>query len=178
MAVNAPRAGFKAFSGGPFGIGWAPLAIGGLALVAGVFLFSRRGGGGQAQPSAQAQPGSMPLTSQPSVNVFPYPTGTASGTGSNISAGQLDGQGGLPPTTPPPPSQPAGTLTGSLAGPATPTFWRNPVSGAIYLVNAQGKSYLSGSQWASIQSSYGGNAPYTNVDPAQLAALPNVNLAA
>lgn len=177
MADNAPpRAGIGAFRGGPLGIGWAPWLIGAGALVLGVYFFMRRGGTAAAAAGQPAQAGAMPLTSQPSVNVFPFPSGAqADGGASSVSAQQLNGQGAVPPTPAPPPT---GTLGGSLATPATPTFWRNPVSGAIYLVNAQGKSYLSGAQWASIQSSYGGNAPYTNVDPAQLAALPTVNLAA
>ena len=91
MAVNPPRARLGAFSGGPLGIGWAPWAIGAAALAVGIFFFMRRTPAtGQQAQGAAAQPGAMPLTSQPSVNVYPYPTNPPSQTpASSPSAQQM-----------------------------------------------------------------------------------------
>ena len=74
-----PRGRIGAFRGGPFGIGWAPWAIGAGALALGIFVFMRgRGGAANYGGTAQGAPGGLPVTSQPSVNVFPYPTGGGS----------------------------------------------------------------------------------------------------
>ena len=90
--------------------------------------------------------------------------GTGGGNGINPAP---VGGGGVP--TPAP-----GGLTGPTTSGLPPTFWRDPINGAIFLVDSLGKQYLGPSQWAAIQASFGGNAPYTNVDPNQLIALPDI----
>ena len=83
---SRPRGRLGAFNGGPFGIGWAPWAIGAGALALGIFFFMRRGSASAQQAQAQG-PGALPLGTP-----YPYPTGAAPTGGSNPSAQQLASQ--------------------------------------------------------------------------------------
>ena len=67
----------KAFSGGPFGVGWAPWLIGVGALGLGIFVFTR------APKQAQA----TAVGATPAVNY--YPTGWPPPNPSNISSQQI-----------------------------------------------------------------------------------------
>ncbi len=148
--------GVKAFltKTGPFGLPVYAYVGGAVALIGGIWYFKTHNtGAATVAPQTVANP--VTDTTGTAAPPMPFPSGS-----------------GAP--VPPSPAFSTGSPTDSSAAFALPNwvpkFYRDPTTGAVYLITQTGKIHLTPADWAAYVAQ-GFN--YTNVDPGALNQIPN-----